>query len=197
MRLRFSGFHAHRRPSVLRSAALALVVLLFSLGTSHLSPRQERRLRTGLDLFPSFLAADLDLDAKRDPAGELVLVLLYINYHQEARELARQLGKFGTIRKLPFRVEVTNDVSLSSYAQHPPAGIFLTEPFQDELASVLRYAEAHRVLVFSPFVGDVERGVPGGVFVSDRILPHVNIEALEAAAIRLKPFFLQIAERYE
>ncbi|MCP4659690.1 MAG: YfiR family protein [bacterium] len=173
------------------------MVVLLSPGFSYAGQREERRIRAGLDLFPTFLAADLDIERKRDPVEELLLVLVYVDRQREAEEMARQLEKTETIRGMPLRVEVTNDLSPSSYARHPAAGIFLTEQLNDGLPSVLRYAETHHVLVFSPFEGDIERGVPAGILISDRILPHVNVKALDAAGIRLKPFFLRIAQRYE
>ena len=33
--------------------------------------------------------------------------------------------------------------------------------------------------------------------VSDRVMPYVNVDAISASGLRIKPFFLKIAERYE
>jgi hypothetical protein len=43
----------------------------------------------------------------------------------------------------------------------------------------------------------VERGATGGIVVSDRILPYVNMETVRQSEIRIKSFFLRIAVAYE
>lgn len=58
----------------------------------------------------------------------------------------------------------------------------------------MRYGIKHRIIIFSPFQGDVERGASGGILISDRILPYLNLETMHLSDIRIKPFFLRIAE---
>ncbi len=174
------------------------IVLVFALlaAPADAGGGQGRRVWAGLDLFPSLLAADLDIAHKQDD-GTLLLVLVYVDDREAAEEMARHLREeIGTIRKIPIRVELTDDPQLSRYAERPPAGIFLTQRLRHRLAALIRYGRDHRVIVFSPFAGDVERGVAAGILISDRILPLINVEAIAASGIRFKSFFLRIAERH-
>ena len=54
-------------------------------------------------------------------------------------------------------------------------------------------------IVLTPMLNEFgwERGITAGMVVSDRVLPYLNIDAVEATGLRIKPFFLKIAERYE
>jgi hypothetical protein len=53
------------------------------------------------------------------------------------------------------------------------------------------------VLLFSPFEGDVERGVATGFRVTDKVLPMVNTTSLKLSNIQLKAFFLRVAVKHE
>jgi hypothetical protein len=50
------------------------------------------------------------------------------------------------------------------------------------------------VVLYSPFEGHVERGVPAGIAVEAKVQPYLNLSALQAAGIELKPFFLKVAK---
>lgn len=175
---------------------LLIPLLLLSAATSRAGDREESRAWAGLDLFPSVLAADAEIADKRGTDGELALVILYETDRELAAEMARRLARTGTIRGIPIQVEVARETTPVTDADSPPAGIFLAEPRIGDLNAVIRFGRENGRLVFSPFAGDVERGVPAGIAVSDRILPLVNADAMDAFGIRLKPFFLRIAEIY-
>lgn len=161
--------------------------------------RQTLRTWVGLDIFPSFLAADRDIVSKTGSDGKLLLVLKYIDDKKAAEKMARHLKKINTIRGIPIRIELTEDASLEAYKDAEVAGIFITEkaPSPRSLTDLLYYGEKNQVIVFSPFIGDIEAGVSGGIFISDRILPYVNIKAIQLSGIRIKPFFLRISKTYE
>lgn len=175
---------------------LLATLLLLSAAFAHAGGREESRAWAGLDLFPSVLAADAEIVDKRGPDGELSLLILYQTDRELAEEMARRLARTGTIRGIPIRVEIARDPRPLHGTDPPPAGIFLAEPRIGDLDAVIQFGRENGRLVFSPFAGDVERGVPAGISVSDRILPLVNAEALEVFGLRLKPFFLRIAEVY-
>jgi hypothetical protein len=181
----------------LRLPLAVLLALLLSLpaAPARAGDREESRAWAGLDLFPSVLAADADIAEKRASDGTLPLLLLYETDRELAAEMARRLARTGTIRGIPVRVEIAREPA-AAWREHPPAGVFLVEPRIGDLEAVIDAARESGRLVFSPFAGDVERGVPAGIAVSDRILPLVNAAALAAFDIRLKPFFLRIAEVY-
>ncbi|MFW6241154.1 MAG: hypothetical protein ACOC98_11120 [Thermodesulfobacteriota bacterium] len=178
------------------AAGLLAALLLLSAAFAHGGDREESRAWAGLDLFPSVLAADAEIADKRGPDGALPLVVLHQTDRELAEEMARRLARTGTIRGIPIRVEIARDPASLHGTGRPPAGMFLAEPRIGDLDAVIQFGRENRRLVFSPFAGDVERGVPAGIAVSDRILPLVNAEALESFGLRLKPFFLRIAEVY-
>ncbi len=148
-------------------------------------------------LFPSLLAADMDIGKKKGPDGKLLLVLLFPDKKETAEEMARHLERIKQIRGIPIRVETANGMSLESFADRSLAGIFLTGRFSRGLDSVIAFGRKRQVIVFSPFKGDIQRGVPGGIFVSNRILPYINAKAMRSAGIRIKPFFSSISKHYE
>ncbi len=178
-------------------ATLSVFLLSVSVGASLAGEREARRVWAGLDLFPSLLAADLDIANKQHSDGSLLLVLVYLDNREAAEEMAWRLERIEEIRNMPVRVELTDDPSLKNYEDRPPFGIFLTQPMPRELQSIVLYGRDHQVIVFSPFEGDVERGVLGGIDVAERVLPYINSEAMRLAQIRIKPFFLKIAKQHD
>ena len=178
---------------------LLALVLLISPFPGGVNAGEQETLRTwvGLDIFPSFLAADRDIASKTGSDGKLLLVLKYIDDKEAAEEMARHLKKINTIRGIPIRIELADDTSLEVYKDAQVAGIFITEKITRNLTDLLYYGKKYHVIVFSPFKGDIEAGVSGGIFISDRILPYVNIKAMRLSGIRIKPFFLRIAKAYE
>ncbi len=164
---------------------------------SHAGEKESRRVWAGVDLFPSLLAADLDIENKRTPEGKLLLVLLYMDDKGAAEKMAQYLGEIKKIRDIPIQVEISNDITLKNYYDCPPAGVFLTQRIRQGLDSIIQYSKKNHILVFSPFEGDVKKGIPGGIMISDRILPYVNMKALRSSEIRMKKFFLRISEQYD
>lgn len=178
---------------------MLLLLLVFCLLSKFVSAdeREKRIIRAGLDLFPSLLAADLDITQKQNADGKLLLILLCVDKKKTEAKMAQHLMKIEKIRGIPIQVEISDDISFESYTNHKPAGVFLIQPFEQKIDSIIQFTREHNIIVFSPFEGDVKRGVLGGIMVSDRILPHINMKALQLSGIRLKPFFLRVSERYE
>lgn len=174
----------------------AVLVLLLLPGTAVADGLSERRAWVGLDLFPTFLAADDHIDEKKGEDGRLHLLLIYRGRKDLAEEMAAQLARVGTVRGLPIRVSEVKVEDLENADSDTPAGIFLVERMGDGLGTVIRFGQDRHVIVFSPFTGDVEAGVISGMVVSDRILPYVNINAMRLSGIRMKSFFLKVAEQY-
>ena len=155
------------------------------------------RVEAGIDLFPSFLAADLDITSKSADDGSLALLIVYREDAHEAEHLAAAVAAVERIRGMPIRVEVVAVDALSGYQGPRPAGLFVADRLNGQgLAPVLAFGKRNRILVISPHKGDVEQGASGGISVSDRILPYVNVRALRGGGIRLKPFFMRIADKY-
>lgn len=154
-----------------------------------------RLLHAGLDLFPSFLAADQQISAKQDKDGKLLIYIVHHNDRRTAQHVASQLLDIETIKNLPLRVVVIRDDD-DAFHQEQPAGIFIAQPHLPHLASVVTYGISKSILTFSPFAGDVSKGVAGSIAVTARILPQVNTTTLADSRLVLKPFFLRIASHY-
>jgi len=180
-------------------AGLAALVVLASpwLGAVAADEQDARRVTVGVNVFPAVLAADRDIENKRAASGELTLLIVHRDDASLVARLAEVLQDKGAVRGIPIRVEV---VTVDALAQRPAAGVagvFIAQRLGDRVPAVAIYCRQLRILCFSPFEGDVERGIAAGIAVSDRVLPYVNVSALDQAGLRIKPFFLRIAERYE
>jgi len=199
------------RNQLSRGGARVTIRLLAAIvGLSLLAPRlvqastkEEQRARIGLQLFKSLLAADLGIE-ERAQNDELAVVFLYARGEGSALELAEIFGAKeaeGTaagpsVRGIPLRIVVSEDRTLTGNRDRP-AAIFLTEPMSDAaLERLVRYGIDHRVLVYSPFEGDVEKGVAAGLYIGAQVRPYVNLATLKASGIRLKSFFLRAARTY-
>ena len=103
------------------------IVLLGALGWSMLgycqSPESSARLvAAGLDLFPSVLAADLDLENKTDAEGRLRLCLVYRDDVAVAERLAAKLREIDEIQGLPIQVHILDTKELKSMVNDPSRG---------------------------------------------------------------------------
>ena len=67
----------------------------------------------------------------------------------------------------------------------------------NNLDDLIEFVQQKQVLLFSPFEGDVERGVTAGFRVTDKVLPMVNMASLKLSNIYLKAFFLRVAVKHE
>lgn len=160
----------------------------------------DRRLIAGAKIFRALLAADRDLFDKTRADGKLGLCLLYVNNSANAEKVAATLTNRddSRIRKLDVVLDIAS-LDATGEAQKPQfAGVFLTQYLSDyKLTSLIRYANAQNLVVFSPFEGDVERGVQSGIAVEARVRPFLNMQALDNAKVRLKSFFVRVSKRYE
>jgi len=191
-----------RRCQRLLANAGAAALLLLLLGAPVAGESDEdRRAQAGIRLFRSLLAADLGLDDKRDEDGKLLLVIFHAGNQAHAQELARALAGSGAdpepLHGLPVKIELTNDATFAIYGKHPPAGIFVSQaPGAQALRTIVRYGIDHHVVVYSPFEGDVEKGVLGGLAVEAQVRPYVNKDTLAASHIELKAFFMKVTKVY-
>lgn len=181
-----------------RQKILPLLLLAFCLFCREVAAAEMQavRIRAGLDLFSSLLAADMNLKDKQGPDGALLLLLVYKDNRDNAKKLANQLEKVGSIRGMPILVAVSDDQFLGGLIEQKPAGIFLTQPLSGSLDAIMAYGRENHIIVFSPFEGDVERGVSGGIYISDRLLPYLNVAALKSSDVHIKSFFLRVSKRY-
>ncbi|MBT0960449.1 YfiR/HmsC family protein [Denitromonas iodatirespirans] len=187
--------------SARRLMCMLLATLLIAgspwLGAIAADEQDARRVMVGINLFPAVLAADQDIGDKRNGNEPLLLLLVHRDEAVLVEQLAAVLRDKGAVRGIPFKVKSVAVSQLPDYAKAKVAGVFVAQRMGDDLGAVLDFSRRQKLLSFSPFAGDVERGVAAGLVVSDRVLPYVNTGAVDAAGVRIKPFFLKIAERYE
>lgn len=173
------------------------IILLLSYSMAAAVDRDELRVKAGLDYFLSLLTADLDIADKKGDDGFLTLLLIYTDKKPETMEMAGILGSLKSIKGIPVRVEITDDLAMSSYRDKPPAGIFIAQPLGDKLSDVIYFAVNNGIVLFSPFQGDVEKGVLGGIHISDRVLPYINLSSMKSSGIHIKEFFIRISVTYD
>ena len=185
------------RHCITSSVLLFLLLAVLPLAPGQAFNDNSTRIYAGLDIFPAFLAANIDIDKKKGADNKLLLVLLYVNKKDDCLRMAKRLEKSQQIRGIPIRVELSREPTLAAFVGQPVAGIFLCQKLYRDLPKLLNAVSGRNVLVFSPFAGDVEAGTHGGIAVRDRILPFVNTVAIHKDGIRLKQFFLRIAKHYD
>ncbi len=187
-----------RHNSILPALVLTLVLILspFPIPSPYAGELEQPRVLAGLDLFPILLSADVHIEEKK-AGNELILLLVYDDEVEMAQKTANHLGSTKAIRGIPLRIDLIDYKSLGQYDEEP-AGIFLVQHLDsDRFNSILEYGREKKIIVLSPFEGDVEKGATAGIFVGFRIYPYINAASLKLSGIEIKPFFLRIAKLYE
>ena len=179
---------------------IAIPILLFlasfQFSTICAGEWEDQRILAGLDLFPTLLSADKKISEKTD-GGKLRLAIVYVNKEDFAEKLAGHLEKIKTIRGMPVSIDIIADAEFERlFSGGKVAGVFLSQNIGSGLPGIIESAKKHHTIVFSPFDGDVEKGVPAGIFIDDRIHPYVNVKALNHFKIELIELFLEIAKKY-
>jgi len=178
------------------AALLLLCYLLWaSLGLAGNKDEDKRRQLVGLSFFPNIIAVDEDILAKRTQSGTLPLFFVYGNDRKNAEKMARRLKKkVKAIKKNPVEIKVTSELSPAD----KPVGIFLTEWLPDsEFDKIINFGIAHKIIVFSPFVGDVERGATAGLNISTKIRPSLNLSTLKKSNIHINKVFMRLSKHYD
>ena len=182
-----------------RALWLALLLSLTPLGVptavaqSDLSPR----MRIGVNLLPAVIAANKNLRAQLNQQNKITVYLVFRSNPALAKSIARQLSSKPRILGHPTEYIIMSSQELLTSAPLTTNILFIVEPLANDLNAVLDFARKHRLLSFSPFKGDVEKGISTGFRVTDKVLPLVNLKSLRHSRIQLKAFFLRIAVKYE
>lgn len=177
----------------------ALLVLALGLGLAGASARadsqDERRVRTGARVFRTLLLADVGLAHKAGVDGKLDIAI-YASAGAGIDDIAPLIVPEGAGAKGPAIVLRRLDALSETTA--PPVGLFLASPLAgSELTRLIDWSIRHRVILYSPFEGDVERGVTAGLSIEAKVLPFVNQRTLSASGVELKPFFLKVARVHQ
>ncbi len=195
-----SRFKKYISKFTLQFVIIALVTLSSSAFSVVADDYSDRRIHAGAKLFRTLLAADQNITEKVTPDNKLQLALIYNNNQSAAKSVADDLqGRANSdIRNIPIKTTLLKVSELASSGTTHLAGLFITQQlFEDELQMVIRYAVDHHIIIYSPFEGDVEKGVLGGMSVEARVRPYLNIRTMQAADVHLKPFFMKVAKQHE
>jgi hypothetical protein len=181
-----------RRLSRPVAALIALALLVAPLRADDLA---DVRSQAGARLFRALLSADTEIDRKTADR-QLLIVFVYVDDKARAAALAaRFLGDARDIHGIPLAIEFTTDPALAAYKSRVAAGVFLVQPLPAAaLKTVVSYGIEHHVIVYSPFEGNVESGVTGGLAVEAQVRPYVNLATLNASSISLKPLFFKVTK---
>lgn len=181
------------------TAAIKFLLLFLCAISSHAyaDEMETRRIMVGLKLFPAVVAADYLVSEKKDKDGRLLLLILHEDNLKQANELANSLRQIDQIKNIPIKVEVHTFNEFLNQKLPVRAAAFIAEPANSQINEIINQGITSSTLIFSPFKGDVEKGIHSGFIVSDRILPYVNIKTLNQSGIKLKPFFLRVSMQHE
>jgi hypothetical protein len=155
-----------------------------------------QRFRVGLKIFPACLGAVESLADALAPDGSLQVLVVYEGSDETARQALSSLETIDRIRGYPLRLRILSASALDEETETRAGGIFVASVGLNPKRLRI-WSERGRVLVFSPFAGDVEAGAVAGLHVADRILPAVNTAQAQRARIRFKAFFLKVAWQHD
>lgn len=162
---------------------------------------EDGRTASGARLFRAMVAADLDIEGKAGADGVLTILVVHDGDEDAARNLGELVARVDArrnpepIKGLRVRIQVAPIDTVSLTGLGKVAAIFVAEPLpQSSLARLISFAAGRHIILYSPFEGDVERGVSGGLSIEAQVRPYVNASSLKGARVRLKEFFLKVAK---
>ncbi len=157
---------------------------------------EQQRFRVGLKIFPACLGAVENLDDRLASDGSLQVLVVYEGSDAAAIKAVTSLNGIGKVRGLTLNAKALSVTALDEDREAEVSAIFVASVGLDP-RHLRTWSERYRVLVFSPFDGEVEAGAVAGLYVADRILPYINLTQSQRAGIRFKAFFLQVARQHD
>jgi hypothetical protein len=183
---------------------ILFIVVGWTFANTTNADKESTRIRIGLKLFRTILAADMHIGEKKDKSGDLPLVIIYKNNLSQASLYAKKLKNLGKgssqgkIKKIPITIKILSSLQLQQLVDLKPAGIYLIEELDaDRLQQLISYSIKHQIIIYSPFIGAVEQGVTAGLFIDARVKPYLNANTLKVSQLQLKSFFLKVSKHYE
>ncbi len=166
--------------------------------------KQQRINSIGLKLFRSLLASELDIDCKISADRQMSILFIYAREQAMAKQLADDFLKIGKqtkqgrIHQIPVSVTAVSADDLVMATQQHVAGAFIVDQMTErQLVKVINYARSKRIVVFSPYPGDVQAGVAAGLDIGVKVRPFLNMRALQASGLNIKKLFIKVSKRYE
>ncbi len=177
---------------------LIFIVILLLESDAYAIHDVQPRLEIGINILPSVIAANMrwsiEEDYKQQP---ITLFIIYDDNRKVARDTLSKLARIKKIRGHNVKKKIVPLSEILSRTTDKNTVLFIVEPLFENSERAIEFSRSNQNLLFSPFKGDVEKGVMTGFEVTNKVLPAVNIKALKEANIRLKAFFLRIAVSYD
>jgi hypothetical protein len=172
--------------------------LIWSLA-ARASDVADRRIQISLPIFPRIVAVDNGFRDKVLPKEKVLLSFLYESNKDKAEKLAEALKqKLTNVAGLEFTAQAVSVQDQLAAKALIPTALFVTEHFsQQTFVAVLEYSIKNQRIMFSPFVGDVERGATAGIAITSRVKPFFNVKTLKRADIDINPILMKLSKRYE
>ncbi len=186
----------------MRRLAIQIVIMLWLVTTTSASTVADsftdRRVSVGQKLFRTMLVADTSYKDNILPDGNIYVDIIYRFDKTLALQHADILEQdLPALHDVPVVVRI---VSLKQYlakSNKPSVGVFIIEKMPlDLLNLIVSRSILNQHILFSPFEGDVEKGVMAGLSVESRVRPFVNMRSLELSKVKVKPFFIKVSKRY-
>jgi len=157
------------------------------------------RVWLGLQMFPALVGGNMDIRTKLDSGGKLLLLVVFQNDRVWAKKMAESLDKrVNNIYKYPIRTDITEDIDFKAYNPGQVAGVFVSEQLSpDRRTRLVSFGIRHRIVIFSPFVKDVEEGVTAGLHISTQTRPALNLTTIRKSGLRMNKLFFKVAKTYE
>jgi hypothetical protein len=189
----------NRRDTKRRLGIIVMLLVAYFSGSVFAVETDLRRVEISLSVFPRIVAVDNDFRAKLGPGRTARLLFVYDTDRSYAEELAaRLLEKSGNIGGMPVVTALADVNQPLPGGDELPTAIFLAERLAPaKLKIVMHYANHEHRLVFSPFSGDVERGVTVGISVTSRVKPYFNMNTLRSSEVDINAILMKVSARYE
>ena len=190
---------------VLCAQLIGAIILFFAMGVvadnlGYADEEEKRRVDISLSIFPRIVAVDNDFRSKLDSKNKVQLIFLFSESKDQAKSLVETLiSENKNIGGMGVRARTLSvGELLSSSGDDYSTAIFLAERISDsDLKKVMEYAEKRNRIVFSPFTGDVERGVTVGISVTNRVKPYFNLQTLKRSGVVINALLMKMSKRYE
>lgn len=159
----------------------------------------ELRIDIGLSIFPKVIAVDTEFKKKLTAKNRVRLAFVYLRDRKKAVYLAKlMLEKRSTIASA---IVVADAISINELLKLKPnkfAAIFVAEKLSEaDFAELVGISVAQNRILFSPFLGDVERGATIGIMITSRVWPYLNMNTIAESRLRLNELLIKYAKHYE
>ena len=180
---------------------LVMTHLLPTTGITASDFRKER-IQTSAKLFGPILSSELEIQKKKSEEGYFLVYVLGNRGSKYKDLVEKSLSPKGGLKigkqKTPVKIEALEYPLSEEQLDQDPAAIFLADNFcEEDIALIVEYGISKNIVTFSPFEGDVEKGVTAGMAVGARILPYLNATAIKKSSLTFNPMLLRIGKIYE